>query len=149
MKPIYECCDIMLRQLEVNYGEKEIPDLDVTGLLNQFDVPSGRHEFFKGILNILIDDGYADFLDYVIDRKQLKLDVYKNRVLITPKGFQLLKDKGYTKMASDKKAFEKIRSSRERRLSNGTVYLAILTGGLVLTEVLIHWEYLKALFSCH
>ena len=144
MKPIYECCDIMLSHLEKNYGIDPIPNLDIIDLLKKFDVPSGRHEFFKGILNILIDDGYADFLDYVIDRKQQKLEVYKNRVLITPKGFQFIQDGGYTTR------HEREISQRKNRNLKDVLLIIAAFGAAIGAISLVIWEmYKDAHSSCH
>lgn len=158
MKPIEYCLDTVLQQLADNYADKDRPALNSKELLDDFEVPQGRDEFFKGLLNILIDDCYADFLDYVTDRKQQSIDIYRTRVIILPKGFYFLRDGGYSQKETDRLAnlhliderFERTERNQERivdwtRLLTKWTRLAAIgaLGILVLTVI----DYLIRFFG--
>ena len=65
MMPKEYCLDAILRQLEINWSNQKdgnITPLNVTELLKDFKIPA-RHEFFKGLVRKLENDGYAEFKD--------------------------------------------------------------------------------------
>ncbi|MCK9403443.1 MAG: hypothetical protein M0Q26_08595 [Chitinophagaceae bacterium] len=72
-----------------------------------------------------------------------------NQLKITFKGIMFINEGGYEQKATDDRISRELRDSRDKRLSNGTVYLAIGTFLLVLVEALIHRHELLSLFSCH
>jgi hypothetical protein len=97
------------------------------------------------------DDKYVQmYPDYprFPDGKQDMSKGLLNFCSITFDGRLFWEDGGYTKQAETNATVERIRNKREKLLSYGTVWLAILTGALVLTEILIHWHELSGLF-CH
>lgn len=75
--------------------------------------------------------------------------VFEEDILITIEGYYFIThDGGYSTQREASESVLILKDSRDRRLSNGTVYLAILTGALVLSEILIHWvDFLKTLCS--
>src|SRR3977135_290263 len=97
MKPIEYCLDKVLQELKKSWDEHSRPPLNSTNLLQEFEVPQERHEFFKGIINKLVDDGNADFLDEIKDQKAASLETYEQRTIITASGYYCIKvHGGYT-----------------------------------------------------
>jgi len=135
MKPIEDCLDTVLRKLKDNYALEPRPKLDSKILLEYFEVPQGRDEFFKGIINILIDDGYVDFLDQIRDRKITSLDTYKNRTIILPKGFYLLQAGGYTAASKRENSKKKIQNLKDWLFISGAWLAGIGAVGLVIWEI--------------
>lgn len=108
--------------------------------VNEFD--------FAMIINKLRRDGYIDFIEngkYANDKQfEEGVDVRRNF-----DGDLFVENAGYVKQSDATAIAERIKNNRERQLSTGTVLLAIGTFLLVLTEVLIHWNELRHVFSCH
>jgi hypothetical protein len=147
-KPIEYCLDEILKQLEINYGMNPRPSLDSKALLKQFDVPQERHEFFKGLINILIDDGYVDFLDEIKDRKAASLLTYQERPILLPRGFYLLQANGYTQQTKDRLTMLKDQNDRNQRTERNEERLVRWTknlfyGTIAAAIVLVTWEMIK------
>ena len=146
MKPIYECLDYLLKHLKENrykpegqridfdVDHKVLPEL---GLMN--------HEEFKGLIDMLVEDHYA----YFLDGKKDELENYKARTLITPKGIDFVLKGGYetseANRISNESELKQIVSYQLRlskRLNLLTALLAIGTIGLLVWEILkfLIWE---------
>ena len=105
LKPLPECLDILLRQLVEdwnNYGDDR-KDLNSDDLLKRFGLkaPYLKHEFFVGVINHLIKDGYAA----LIESRQYNSEIsnYQKNTIITITGYYLImKEGGYTKKARTK-----------------------------------------------
>lgn len=108
---------------------------------------SGIEEhFWLPMVYYLKEDGYID-LAYDPPEDEIKKRP-PNQLKITLNGLIFISNGGYVKKKESFIAAEKIKNSRENRLSTGTVLLAIGTFLLVFVEVLIHWNELRHLFSC-
>ena len=59
-------------------------------------MPQDRDEFYKGLISIIIDDGYADFINRVEDRKIQSIETYTGRVILQPKGIYFITNGGYS-----------------------------------------------------
>ena len=148
MKSIEYCLDSILKQLEINYKLQERPALDSKSLMDDFDAPQGRDEFFKGLMNILIDDGYIDFLDNVNTRKYADIDFYRSRTILLPKGFYFLEDGGYTQQRQDRFTLLKNEQDRNQRMERNEVRLTNWTknlfyGTIAAALILVTWEMIK------
>ncbi len=67
MKPMDFCLDLTLTRLQNNWdkpSDKKRDYLLAEELLKAFELPNyfQKHEFFKGIIDKLVKDGYAEFL---------------------------------------------------------------------------------------
>ena len=93
MKPLHFCLDYLLNHLYQNRlkpeGKRVAFDPDHVVLPH---LKLTNHHEFIGLIDILIDDGCA----FKLEPKGESLDYYKTRIMITPKGIQLLKVGGYT-----------------------------------------------------
>lgn len=101
------------------------------------------------IMDKLRDDGY---IDYIAGQQKISKDLRASEGLNMRKNFNgavFIADGGYVTKSSREKTDRELRDSRDRRLSNGTVYLAVGTFLLVLVESLIHRHELASIFSCH
>jgi hypothetical protein len=122
--------DEVLLALKDNYASDPITPLNAEQLLSKFKVPQGRHEFFKGLIDILIEDGYVGLLVQIDDMRGVRLDIYTNHTIITPKGFYFLEQGGYTQMEIDRKESIKIKNDQILSRDNLQADLVILTGKL-------------------
>ena len=112
------------------------------------------------ILDKLVKDGYADMINIPLDPPiNMGGGFFKSSEFtyrITFEGQVFIQKGGYRQQEADNslhranlETLERLRRRNEKLLSRGTIWLAILTGALVLTEILIHWTELRHLFSCH
>ena len=100
MKPIEYCLDAILRKLEENWTNPKngsIEWLNATELLDEFNLP-GRHEFLKGLIRKLHEDGYVEYKDGVLEESNATpIDFFRSKTLITVKGYYFIKNEnGYT-----------------------------------------------------
>jgi hypothetical protein len=156
MLPIETCLDIILQNLKDNWDLKDRPWLNASAILEQFDVPQGRHEFFKGLMKILIRDGYGELLHpYPGDSLEMQyyseLDHYSQYTILTPSGYYFIIEGGYTqkKIATDAEntrldAVESYQRAQAGTLNRLTGWIAGGTIALGLIELLkmaieYHW----------
>jgi hypothetical protein len=147
MQPVEFFLDSILRQLQQDrkkpVTEREHLNADI--VLREI-IKTDRHEDFLEMIEILKEDG---MIRRVNEAEKME-EIDKSRdVLITVKGSLLIENGGYAQKFKNEKSDRELRDSRDKRLSNGTVYLAIGTFLLVLVEALIHRHELLSLFSCH
>lgn len=112
---------------------------------------AGNKSELERMIIKLRDDKYVHiYPDYyrLPDGKQDMKGGMFTMCTITFDGRLFFENGGYVKEEQTTLNVEKIKNNRERRLSDGTVLLAIATFLLVLTEVLIHWNELLHVFSC-
>lgn len=106
MKSLNECLDIILRRLVDdwnNYGDDR-KELNAEAIMTSFglDPAFRKHEFFVGIIDKLVKDGYAELL---VPGRQCdsKISQYQKNTIITIAGYYfILKKGGYTKEAKRK-----------------------------------------------
>jgi hypothetical protein len=153
MKTIEQCLDIILQELVKNWDKPNNQRDDLKGeeILKQFELPDAmrKHEFFKRLVDRLVKDGYAELPE--TGKAWYSLDHYQEDTLITIEGYYFITktNGGYEKKTIADENVEILASSRDKRLANGTVYLAVGTFLLVLVEALIHRHELLSLFGCH
>lgn len=111
------------------------------------------------ILDKIVRDGYAEMRNVpyetpIVKEHSVKTSEYT--FIITFEGQLFLQKGGYHQQEADnilhrvsRETDERLRKRNEKLLARGTIWLAILTGALVLTEILIHWNELRHFFSCH
>jgi hypothetical protein len=103
MMPVEYCLDKILFTLESNWENQKdgfIEPLNATDLLYDFKLP-GRHEFLKGLIRKLENDGYVEFKDISSGdvNNNTSLDTYRKNTLITVKGYYFIKnERGYTEI---------------------------------------------------
>lgn len=125
------------------------------GLSIKSDVPT-----IHKVLDKLVKDGYAEMINMPIDPPiNLGNGFFKSSEFlytITFEGQVFIQKGGYHQQEADSilhrashETHERLRRRNEKLLSRGTIWLAILTGALVLTEILVHWNELRHLFSCN
>ena len=110
------------------------------------------------ILDKIVRDGYAEMRNVPYEKPIIKGDTIKiseYTYSITFEGQLFLQKGGYGQQESDNilhranlETLESIRRRNEKLLSRGTIWLAVLTGALVVTEILVHWCELKHFFGC-
>ncbi len=97
MKPIEQCLDEILKELKKSYDTDGRPPIDFDRLQKYFDTKLQRHELFKGLLDILIEEKNAKWIEGTV--KQIDpdsiLNDYRNNIIITPKGLYLIEQNGY------------------------------------------------------
>jgi hypothetical protein len=95
MKGLNFCLDYLLRHLRGNRLKttetREPFDVDHVVLPN---LKLTNHEEFIGLIDILIEDGYAI---KITEPMMERLDYYKSRILITPKGLHFINNGGYAR----------------------------------------------------
>lgn len=102
LKKLHECLDIVLRQLVIdweNYGDDR-KELDNQKILTEFGLqePWLKHEFFVGIIDRLIKDGYAALIKSRTSDSEISN--YQKNTIITITGYYFIKKQGgYTKQA--------------------------------------------------
>jgi DNA-binding PadR family transcriptional regulator len=111
------------------------------------------------VLDKLVKDGYAEMRNVPYEKPIVKEETVKTSeytYIITFEGQLFLQKGGYRQQEIDNnlhraslETLESIRRQNERLLSSGTVWLAILTGALVLTEILTHLKEFQDIFSSH
>jgi hypothetical protein len=132
-----------LEKLDIVLGELAMPKLYVELKKTFPDNGKINHHALNQILEKLRNDKLREV---VFDNKyETDIEIKDNRYL--RRNFNGDVFVGYVKQAEINATAEKIKNNREKYLSRGTVWLAVLTGALVLTEVLIHWNELRHLFS--
>lgn len=111
------------------------------------------------MLDKLVKDGYAvmidvPYLEPIIKERSIKTSEWTYK--ITFEGQLFIQKGSYRQQEVDNilhratlETDERLRKRNEKLLARGTIWLAILTGALVLTEILVHWNELSHLFSCH
>jgi hypothetical protein len=155
MKTIEQCLDIILRQLLKNWDKPNNArdNLNSKDLLSQFGLSDTmqKDEFFKRLIFRLVKDGYVEFNTHLTMDRNSPLEQFQNYPLITIEGYYFItkKDGGYENKSNHDETFRELRDNRDKRLSNGTIYLAIGTFLLVIVEALIHRHELLSLFSCY
>jgi hypothetical protein len=154
MKSIEECLDIILQELAKNWNKpnEERDNLKGEELLRQFELPPNmqKHEFFKRLIQRLFKDGYAETISDTYLSILDSINLFEAQTIITIEGYYFItEDKGYTKAREKRENAETLADERDKRLANGTVWLVVVTGALFLLEILIHWDDLSKLFSCH
>jgi hypothetical protein len=109
LKPLHECLDIVLLRLVDdwnNYGD-ERKDLNCEDLMTSFGLEPQykKHEFFIGLIDKLIKDGYAEL---ITSRPfDSRINQYQKNTIITITGYYfILRDGGYTKELKKKKVKE-------------------------------------------
>ncbi len=143
MKSIDECLDIILAELVKNWDKpnNERHHLNAEYLLNRFDLPSSmqKHEFFKRLIDKLIKENYAEFIQNESTHYKNSIEHYQENTVITIEGYHFISEPGggYKNKSIHEKNDRVLRGSRDKRLSNGTVYLAIGT------FLIVAWELLK------
>jgi hypothetical protein len=94
MKGLNHSLDFLLKHLKENRFKAEDArkpfDVDHVVLPK---LQLANHEEFIGLVDILIEDGNAIKIS---EPKMERLDYYKNRILITPKGLHFINRGGYT-----------------------------------------------------
>ena len=108
------------------------------------------------ILDKIVRDGYAEMRNVPYEKPIIKEDIIETSAytyVITFEGQLFLQEGGYGQKASDNilhlaslETDDRLRKRNEKLLSKGTIWLAVLTGALVATEVLVHWDELKHFF---
>lgn len=142
MKPIEYCLDRILEELQKSWELKDRPPLDAASLLREFEVSQERHEFFKSLINKLIKDGNADFLDDVPSYRNASLETYKTRTMLTAEGYYLIAEYGgYRK----KKKVDNRRHSIEYIIKWLLVFGAISLSIIELVDLSLKYHW----FSCH
>lgn len=105
MKPIEECLDEILIELKKSYDTDGRPAIDFDRLQLFFDTKLQRHELFKGLMEILIEEKNAKWLNpprvYESGSVEPILDHYRYDIIITPRGLYLIETGGYKKIISD------------------------------------------------
>ena len=109
MKLLVECLDILLLRLIEdwnNYGDDR-KYLDCEEMMTTFGLEPQykKHEFFVGLINKLIKDGYAQLINS--RPYDSEIQQYQRNTIITITGYYFrLRDGGYTKEAKRKKILE-------------------------------------------
>ena len=109
MKPLVECLDILLLRLIEdwnNYGDSR-KELSCEEMMTTFGLEPQykKHEFFVGLINKLIKDGYAQLIDS--RPYDSEIQQYQRNTIITITGYYFrLRDGGYTKEAKRRKILE-------------------------------------------
>ena len=105
-----------------------------------FKTHSDRYEDFYEVMEILETDGFIKRLN---DNLHIAMiDKYRD-CLITMKGSLFIGHDGYTQKFNDEKNDRVLKDSRDKRLSNGTVWLA------VGTFLIVAWELVKTFVFEH
>lgn len=151
MKPIEYCLDRVLIELKRSWENTARPPLDSEQLLTEFEVPLGRHEFFKSIVLKLVNDGYAHFLVREIPTVTDPLDWFTKRVMLTADGLYFISAGAYQqkKISRDAQntrldAVEAYQRAQARTLTRLTGWIAGGTIALALIELIkmaieYHW----------
>jgi hypothetical protein len=157
MKSIEYCLDVVLRKLRDNWDKNPLPPLEADNILEEFELSKERHEFYRSLINMLIDDGYADFLysPPLKDRRDLDMGFYQTKPILTARGYYFIDQGGYTQKKINDSSLEaevnkatSFQLSLASKLNFLTLWIAGGTIGLALIELTRmalenHW------FSCH
>ena len=142
MKPIEYCLDVILTQLEANWLFEKRPKLNRVELLNKFELPN-RDEYFKGLIDKLVEEGYVELLDDHFD----DADYYKARSIITVTGYYFIKDGGYTKkkenLIYENTQLGKLASVQNRNQRRLVILTRWIAGGTVVAGMYYLLEVLK------
>lgn len=146
MYTIEQSLDGILLKLKENWnnsgGRKFLVCEDV---LTEFGFPPDyrKHEFFIRLIDKLVNDGYAEVIDLLPLQVATKITLYQQNTIITVEGFYFINAGGYVAKARRDETSRELRDSRDKRLSNGTVWLA------VGTFLIVAWELLKTFVFEH
>ena len=142
MKSIEQCLDIILHNLVKNWDKpnNERLYLNAEDLLKQFELPSSmqKHEFFKRLINKLIKDDYAEFLQNDSTHYKNSLEHYQENIVITIEGYYFITNKrgGYENAAIYAALTRSRKDSYEAQLLYGTWGVAIGAIALVVWEMI-------------
>ena len=151
MKSIEYCLDRVLQELNKSWDNPNRPPLDSESLLREFEVPLGRHEFFKGLMRMLIEDKYAyPIVLYNSGNPAFsELDHFTKRVMLTPLGFYFIEQGGYAQRKINRDA-ENIRlgkierGQRDFRRTQNVLLILVALGTLmagVYYCVELYWNH--------
>jgi len=144
VKPIEFCLDTLLSKLKESWELTERPPLDAEALLRDFEVPQERHEFFKGLMRMLIEDKYAYPINSYNPGNPVssELDYYTKRIMLAPLGFYFIEQGGY----SQRKINNDAESTRVGKLE--TNQMANQRRMIWLTAILAVGTTLAAIYYC-
>lgn len=129
MKPIDYCLDKILLQL---YENRLTPEnrksFDVDKILQELELST--HEEFKSLVDILVADKYALFLDGYKD----VLEHYKNKTVITVKGTYFYEQGGYLGEKNRKTSKKNRIQKQDEQIRLLTLFLAIGSIGVLIIE---------------
>lgn len=144
---LLEKIDAVLETLYIHSGENP-----TFPLLQEWLAPSGieKGEIEDCLLH-LYKEGLI-YCEFAGDRTAYYTELGGAHYLISFKGkFFWETIGGYKRQHEISVNDERIKNNREKYLSRGTVWLACLTGFLLLVDLLTHWKELRQLFYyfCH
>jgi hypothetical protein len=143
-----ECClDKLLKKLDDNWKESNRNPLNGAEFLMEIEYPS-RMEYFRELLDILIDDGYVKLVQ---SREEYANDFrwYEHETMITVKGILFLNQGGYQKKIAEDSAYQKRLEAMEGRMAKATVWMSIATVILAIGGLIAAWYYLDQVFYSH
>jgi hypothetical protein len=146
MLPIETCLDILLLKLKESWEHQDRPQLDAEAILKQFEIPRERHEFFKGLMRMIIEDKYAyPITPYNSGNPSFtELDHLTKRVMLTPLGFYFIERGGYGQQELDRRAnARKLELENSRNQLNQILLVIGAIGAAVGAIGLILWEMYK------
>lgn len=113
-------------------------------LLAKFELPN-KHEFFKGIIDKLVKDGFAEHLSEI--PKDRNIDHFQKEVVITVTGYYHISNNGYDQVRINRDAENtrvgKIESSQRTSRHWMTGLTIILAVGTTIAAVYYAIEILK------
>jgi hypothetical protein len=125
MKPIEECLDRLLLDLKHSYETDGRPPLNYPELEKYFDAPLKRHEFFKELIDILVENNHAKFLPGEPYRNDLEF--YIHFTMITTKGLYFINyEKGYVQQKINRNAENtRLRNIEKNQRAQGNYMIAL------------------------
>jgi hypothetical protein len=143
MKPLNECLDILLQRLADNwdnYGnDRKHLSCEEMMTLFEFTPQYRKHEFFEGLIDKLIEDKNAEFIDENQRKEKDKITFYQQNTIITVRGWFFIDNGGYTQQKinqdSEKNRLQNIETSQLSLSRKLNVLTAIIAGGTVVAAV--------------
>ncbi|HTQ65010.1 MAG TPA: hypothetical protein VMI12_09440 [Puia sp.] len=149
LKSMEFCLDRILKELRSNWDKDPYPAMNAAAILKEFGLTNDRHEFFKGLIDTLIEDGHAYYIDKIEKNKPKELEDYKQRIMLTVKGYYLIEHGGYTKIKIDATFEKNSIESLENHTYHATRWIAIGTVDLMIATYLTLAHELRWLPFCH
>lgn len=145
MKPIEYCLDSILIALRANwdnFNERKFLNCEILLADMGFVDRYRKHEFFIGLIEKLVNDNNAEFIDHHQRGEKNNIDYYQQNSIITVQGFYLINNGGYTQQRINVDA----EHSRLKAIANQTLILTVILALGTVPMALIsladlYWKY--------
>lgn len=150
MKPLNECLDILLTRLADNwnnYGnDRKYLSCEEMMTIFEFNPQYRKHEFFEGLIDKLMEDKYAEFIDENQRTEKDKITFYQQNTIITVLGWYFIQNGGYVKktfVEDSERNNLKEQAKATLRLTVVLAVAAVPVGLLALADLYHHYKWFQ------